>query len=250
MKDRDRYWRKAKKEGYRARSAYKLKQINDRFDLIQGNDSVVDLGAAPGGWLQVARELSDGEIVGVDLNRIKEIDGVETIVGDITDESTLDEVRDLIGEPDVVLCDASPDLSGNWSIDHSRSIDLARSALNFAKDILRPRGNFLVKVFQGDMYDDFYKEIDMEFSFVKAHSPDASRDQSAEIYIVGKNFISIPVEVDMELKVEIVDIGNQGDGIAKIEDFVIFVPNTELGDEVKIKINEVGERYAKSEVIK
>ncbi|OUJ18724.1 23S rRNA U2552 (ribose-2'-O)-methylase RlmE/FtsJ [Methanonatronarchaeum thermophilum] len=250
MKDRDRYWRKAKREGYRARSAYKLKQIDERFDLIQKGDSVVDLGAAPGGWLQVAKELSvDGVVVGVDLNRIKEIDGVETVVGDIREDSTLESVHDMVGDADVVLCDASPDLSGNWSIDHSRSIELATNALDFARKILKPKGSFVVKVFQGDMYDDFYKKVDGDFGFVKGHSPDASREQSAEIYVIAKNYISVPVEKGDIAKVEVLDQGHQGDGIAKIKDFVIFVPNTTVGDFVKIEITEVTDRYAKSKKI-
>lgn len=250
MKDRDRYWRKAKREGYRARSAYKLKQIDERFDLINEGDNVVDLGAAPGGWLQVARELAgdDSVVLGVDLKRIKEIDGVETIVGDITEESTLDRVEEAVGSADVVLCDASPDLSGNWSIDHSRSIDLAGSAFNFAKKVLRPRGNFLVKVFQGDMYDQFYGEVKGEFSFVKAHSPDASRDQSAEIYVIGKDYVSRPVEEGDEVKVEIREMGHEGDGIAKVEDFVVFVPDSEVGEKVRVKITEVKDNFAKSTV--
>ena len=157
---RDYYYRLAKEEGFRARSAYKLLQINEKYHVIKKGDSVVDLGAAPGGWLQVAEKLSGGKIVGVDLEGITSIPGVITFRADITAESTVDLVKEAIGgEADVVICDAAPNLSGAWDRDHAISVDLARSALKMAKKLLKPRGNFVVKVFQGDMFIDYLNEV-------------------------------------------------------------------------------------------
>ncbi len=188
---RDYFYRKAKEEGYRSRAAFKLKQINQRFNVIKRGDTVVDLGAAPGGWLQVAKELSGGKVVGVDLLPIEEIGGVETIKGDIRLESTVKRIREVTKqEADVVICDAAPNLSGNWSYDHARSIDLATSALDCAIKILKPGGRFVVKVFQGDMFPDYLNKVQQYFAKVQAFSPEARRKQSAEMYIVGKKLLS------------------------------------------------------------
>lgn len=196
---RDYFYRKAKDEGYRSRAAFKLKQINQKFNIIKKRDAVVDLGAAPGGWLQVAKELSGGRVVGVDILPIEEIDGVDTIKGDIRLDVTVEKIREKIKTPylntgvkegaDVVICDAAPNLSGNWSYDHARSIDLATSALECARKILKPGGNFAVKVFQGDMFPEFLEKVRQHFVKVKAFSPEASRKQSAEIYVIGKRLL-------------------------------------------------------------
>ncbi|MBU2617953.1 MAG: RlmE family RNA methyltransferase [Euryarchaeota archaeon] len=194
-KREDCFYRKAKKEGYRSRASYKLQQINAKYNVIRPGDTVVDLGAAPGGWLQVAKELSGGFVLGVDLQAIAPIEGVETLLGDITDPSTLQKIQGMIEKSegaDVVICDASPNLSGNWSLDHARSIDLCNSALNIATKMLKPGGNFVVKVFQGDMFSDFLAVVKKHFSFAKAYGPQASRKESAEIYIVGKGFFRSP----------------------------------------------------------
>src|SRR4030067_363999 len=182
---RDYYYHKARKECYRSRAAYKLKQISERFDLIHKGSTVVDLGAAPGGWCQVAQELSGGKVVGVDILSIKEIEGVETIKGDIRLDATIETIRSLIKKEgaDAVLCDAAPNLSGSWSYDHARSIDLASSALICAKKILKPGGGFAVKVFQGDMFPDFLRKVKGGFEKGQAFSPEASRKASAEIYV-------------------------------------------------------------------
>lgn len=186
MQRRDYYYRKAKEEGYRSRAAYKLKHINKRFGIIKKGDTVVDLGAAPGGWLQVAKQLSGGKVVGVDIHSIKKINGVVTIKGDIRLSSTVEKIKEEIDKADVVICDAAPDLSGNWSYDHARSMDIAISALECAVKLLRPKGVFVVKVFQGDMYVDFIKMVRKYFAKVKAFSPEASRKHSAEMYVIGK----------------------------------------------------------------
>ncbi len=186
----DHFYRMAKKEGYRSRAAYKLKQIDTRFHIIRRGDAVVDLGAAPGGWTQVAAELagSSGTIVGVDIQQVRSIDGAVIITGDIRSEETLDAIRQVVGSADVVLCDAAPNLSGDWSYDHARSIDLAEHALACAQKILRPGGNFVVKAFQGDLFQDYMQEVRSRFRNVRAHSPTASRKASAEMYIIAKGF--------------------------------------------------------------
>lgn len=191
---RDKYYWKAKDQGYRSRAAYKLFQINEKHHVIKEGDTVVDLGAAPGGWCEVAKQLSGGRVVGVDLRKISPIEGVETIVGDITADRTIAKILDMVGQAgsDVVICDAAPNLSGNWSFDHARSIDLTRSALGCAKKILKPGGHFVVKVFQGDMFKDFLEEVKDNFTFTRSYSPKASRSQSAEIYVIGKKIPDSP----------------------------------------------------------
>jgi 23S rRNA (uridine2552-2'-O)-methyltransferase len=188
---KDYFYRKARDEGYRSRAAFKLKQINEKFKIIKKGDAVVDLGAAPGGWLQVAKEISGGKVVGVDILPIKEIKGVDIIKGDIRLDAMLEKIREIIKKDgaDVVICDAAPDLSGNWSYDHARSIYLATSALECAKKILKPGGGFAVKVFQGDMFPEFLNKVRRHFVKVRAFSPEATRKQSAEIYVIGIRYI-------------------------------------------------------------
>ncbi|WP_319506841.1 23S rRNA (uridine(2552)-2'-O)-methyltransferase [uncultured Methanolobus sp.] len=249
---RDKYYWKAKDEGYRSRASYKLFQINGKHHIIKEGDTVVDLGAAPGGWLEVAKEISGGRVVGVDLKRISPIEGVETVMGDITADRTIEKILELVGQggADVVICDAAPNLSGNWSLDHARSIDLTRSALGCAKKILKPNGHFVVKVFQGDMFNQFLEEVRDNFAFTRSYSPQASRSQSAEIYIVGKKFLTSPVRRGSEFEVEIKELGSSGDGAVLIDNFVVFVKGVELGDRVRIKVQDVKPNFAFAEVIK
>ncbi len=263
---RDYFYRKAKDEGYRSRAAFKLKQINEKFKIITKGDAVVDLGAAPGGWLQVAKELSGGKVVGVDILPIEKMEGMETIKGDIRLDTTVDKIRDKLKTPnetpylntgttgikegaDAVICDAAPNLTGNWSYDHARSIDLASSALECARKILKPGGKFVVKVFQGDLFPDFLDKVRQSFVIVKAYSPEASRKQSAEIYVVGRELLSGAVKMDGEYAVTIEDIGANGDGIAKINDFVVFVKNAKKGEKLKIKIRFVKPNFAFGNII-
>ncbi len=188
MRDRrDYYYWQAKKLGYRSRAAFKLLQMNRSFKLIKEGDWVLDLGASPGGWSQVAVELG-AKVVAVDINPMKPIEGVTFIRGDITEEETLNEIRKIREEFDVVLSDASPKISGKWTIDHLLSIDLARAAFNVAKNVLREGGSFVVKVFQGEEIQNLFNEFKPFFRFRKFHSPKASRKSSAEIYFVGKGF--------------------------------------------------------------
>jgi len=247
---KDHYYRKAKEEGYRARSAYKLLQINEKFHVIKKGDSVVDLGAAPGGWLQVAQKLSGGRIVGVDLEGIAPIPGVITFRADITADSTVELVKEALGgDADVVICDAAPNLSGAWDRDHAISVDLARSALKMAKKLLRPRGSFVVKVFQGDMFIDFLNEVRREFAIVHAHSPPASRKESAETYVVGKKLLTAPVRKGDMLDVTIDSMGRSGDGVAIVEGFAIIVRGSKPNEQLRIKIDAVLPNFAFADIL-
>ena len=248
---KDYFYHKAKNEGYRSRASYKLRQINEKHQIIKPGDSVVDLGAAPGGWLQMAKELSCGRVVGVDLQKIDPIEGVETMKGDITSEKTLKRIEEIIGEQgaDAVICDAAPNLTGNWSLDHGRSIDLSQSALNLATQLLMPGGNFVVKVFQGDLFKDFLDEVKEHFVYVRSYTPKASRKQSAEIYVIGKKFLSSKLKKGQKYDVVIQEIGEKRDGIAKIDDFVVFIKNGKIGQQVRVRIREVQPNFAFADII-
>lgn len=191
----DPYYRKAKKKGYRSRAAFKLKQLNRRFKFLEGANYILDLGAAPGGWLQVASEAigDDGLVVGVDLERIRplRLKNVRTLIGDVTDEETVKRIRDAFpGSVDVVLSDMSPDLSGVWEVDHLRQIHLTRRALRIAEGIMKPDGWVVLKVFQGSDYRKFLDDVRDLFGFVKVVKPLASRKGSAEIYVVAQGLKS------------------------------------------------------------
>lgn len=185
------YYKLAKKLDYRSRASFKLLQIDEKFNIMKEGDSVVDLGAAPGGWLQVEKEVvgETGKVIGVDLRPIKPLEGVETIQGDITDDNTMLLLLERFGgKADVVLSDMAPNIGGHYSTDHARSINLSMFALNICDRILKTKGKLVMKVFMGDMFDDLKKELDSRFTSVKIHSPDASRPTSSEIYVIAKGF--------------------------------------------------------------
>jgi 23S rRNA (uridine2552-2'-O)-methyltransferase len=188
----DYYYKKAKKMDYRSRAAFKLKQIDDRFHILRKGARVVDLGAAPGGWLQVAREVvgPSGKVVGLDMQSIEPIDDVIVIRGDIREEETVNELFSQIGgKVDVVLSDMSPHISGSYSMDHARSVELCHHGLVFASKVLKKRGCMVMKIFQGDMMQDFLAELRKHFGEVRLHGPKASRSSSSEIYIIAKGFM-------------------------------------------------------------
>lgn len=188
----DYYYKKAKKMDYRSRAAFKLKQIDDRFHILSKGARVVDLGAAPGGWLQVAREVvgPSGKVVGLDMQSIEPIDDVIVIRGDIREEETVNELFSQIGgKVDVVLSDMSPHISGSYSMDHARSVDLCHHGLTFAAKVLKKRGCMVMKIFQGDLMQDFLAEVRKHFGDVRLHGPKASRSSSSEIYIIAKGFL-------------------------------------------------------------
>jgi 23S rRNA (uridine2552-2'-O)-methyltransferase len=191
-KRRDYYYRKAKQLDYRSRASFKLIQIDDRFHIMKPGMVVVDLGAAPGGWLQVAAERvgDTGLVVGVDLQSIEPVQGmVETFKGDIRKQETVDKLMTMTdGHVDVVLSDMSPNISGNYSTDHARSVELCEHALNFARKTLSPHGSLVMKIFEGDMMKEFLESMKPDFTEVKLHAPKASRSTSSEIYIVARDF--------------------------------------------------------------
>jgi 23S rRNA (uridine2552-2'-O)-methyltransferase len=166
-------------------------QINKRYNVISKGDCVIDLGCAPGGWLQVAEDIvgSEGTVLGVDIQKIEAVEGVTFIRGDITDPKTIERILSNITKADVVLSDMSPNITGHYSMDHARSVDLAERALEVAEKTLKSRGNFVVKVFEGDLFKDYFDRIKSSFEFTKAHSPKATRKQSSEIYVIGKGFL-------------------------------------------------------------
>jgi len=192
---RDYYYRKAKQLDYRSRASFKLMQLDDRFNLFKPGMTVVDLGAAPGGWLQVAAERvgPKGTVVGVDLQPIEPLEGVSTIKGDIRKSEVREELLTLTnGHVDVVLSDMSPNISGSYSMDHARSIELCEMALSFALATLSPNGKLVFKMFEGDMSRDLLAEVQNHFATVKRYSPEASRSSSSEIYVVAKGFGKSP----------------------------------------------------------
>ena len=187
---RDYYYRKAKEEKYRSRAAYKLFQANEKYHFIREGDVVVDLGAAPGGWMQAARKIvgAKGYVLGVDLKPIEPFQerNVRAIIGDITEAETLKQILEFLPrKADVVISDASPNISGIWELDHARQIDLAQKALEIALETLKLDGNFFVKVFQGDMLEDFVGKVRQHFKDVKVLKPKASRAKSSEIFVLG-----------------------------------------------------------------
>jgi len=190
---REFYYRQAKKENYRSRAAYKLKQINERFEVIRVGDRVVDLGASPGGWSQVAAERvgTAGRVVSSDIKRMRKIDNVDFVYGDIRDKKTVEAILALLGgAADVVISDMAPNISGNYSLDHACSIELCEYALEFAKQSLREGGTLVVKIFEGDLYGEYLAKLKKNFRSVKGHCPSASRPSSSEIYVIAKGFIS------------------------------------------------------------
>jgi 23S rRNA (uridine2552-2'-O)-methyltransferase len=246
MTRKDDYYNRAKQEGYRSRAAYKLKQLDEEANLINPGNTVVDLGAAPGGWLQVAKELAgeDGTVVGVDLQRIKPIDGVETVRGDMTEDETREKVIDLVGEADVVISDMAPNMTGEYSLDHARSVHLARMAFETSLELLAPGGDFVAKVFEGPDTDELRADIDEEFEYVRTIHPKASRDSSSELFMVAKSRITAPVREGDELEVDIEDVGSEGDGIAKVEGFTLFVSGVEEGETLDVRVDDVKPNYA------
>ncbi len=184
------YFKKAKEENYRSRSTYKLVQANEKYEFVKRNSIVVDLGAAPGGWIQAARKMTgkNGFVLGVDLKPIEPFtqEYIRTIIADFTEPGTVDLIKSFLPrKADVVLCDAAPNITGVWEVDHARQIELAEKALEIAQCVLRPSGNFFVKVFEGELLNDFLQTVKTLFIEVKLVKPPASRQQSSEMYLLA-----------------------------------------------------------------
>ncbi len=186
----DPYVHRARAHGYRSRAAYKLVEIADREGFARPGDAVVDLGAAPGGWAQALAERvgRSGRVFAVDLLEIAPIPGVTVVRGDFREETVLQRLEDALDgrKLDLVVSDMAPNLSGVRATDQARSVHLCELALAFAKDHLKPRGAFLVKVFQGSGYPEFLAAMRAVFIAVASRKPGASRGDSKEMYLMGK----------------------------------------------------------------
>lgn len=188
----DHYVKRAQQEGYRSRAAYKLLELQEKDNLLRPGVTIVDLGAAPGGWSVVAQRILQGKgrIIALDLLEMTGIPGVEFIKGDFSQDQTLEQLRTLIDNcpVDLVMSDMAPNISGITGVDQARSINLAELALDFAGQVLKNRGNFIVKVFQGEGFDSFLLQMRTLFVQVKIRKPKASRSRSNELYLLGINF--------------------------------------------------------------
>ncbi len=188
----DIYVQKAQQDGYRTRASYKLIELDEKDRLLKPGMTVVDLGAAPGGWSQVVtRRLNgSGVIIASDILPMDPIEDVNFIQGDFTEESVFDELMAIVdGRPvDLVISDMAPNMSGVASIDQPGSMYLVELALDMARQVLKPNGQFVAKVFQGEGFDEYIKDVRSSFSKVMIRKPKASRARSKEVYVVGKGF--------------------------------------------------------------
>jgi 23S rRNA (uridine2552-2'-O)-methyltransferase len=190
--ERDIYVEQANREGWRSRAVFKLEQIQEKERLLRGGTVCVDLGSAPGGWSQLAAKLvgPTGRVIAIDLLPMEPIPGVEFLEGDFTAPETLQALRNLVGAKpvDLVMSDMAPNISGNRAMDQPRSMALLDEAVLFAREVLRPGGDFLVKAFQGEGIDAFTRELRRHFKVVKTLKPKASRPESREIYLLARSY--------------------------------------------------------------
>lgn len=185
----DEYVKRAQKEGYRARAAYKLLEIDEKDKLIKPGMTVVDLGSTPGSWSQVAvqRLKSQGRVIALDILDMHPIPGVEFICGDFREEAVLKQLENSLNNKlvDLVISDMAPNMSGLKDVDQAGATYLTELALEFCQDWLKPGGHFLVKVFIGSGFDDIVKQMRSQFDKVVTRKPKASRDRSSEVYLLG-----------------------------------------------------------------
>lgn len=190
----DVFVKKAREAGYRSRAIFKLEEIQRTDRLIRPGMTIVDLGAAPGGWSQYAARLlkGRGRVIALDVLPMDPIAGVEFMQGDFTEETVLQELLQRLGPDDaqVVMSDMAPNMSGIADVDHDRSMHLVELALDFAQRVLAPGGDFLVKVFQGRDFHPFMRQLKGLFGTVKVRKPPASRQRSPELYLLGRAFKS------------------------------------------------------------
>ena len=184
---KDQYRKLAHEQGFRSRSAYKLKELNKSYRIIGPGSYVLDLGCAPGGWSQIAQKISgnQGKVLGIDTSFVEDIQNVKIIQGDIDDPTIVDEIIQYFGKKaDSVICDLSPQVSGNWSVDHATQISLNYSAVKIMDKVLEKKGNALFKVFDGEYSSEFYDFIRKKFIKTKLTKPKASRKPSSELYCI------------------------------------------------------------------
>lgn len=188
---RDHYRKLARDQGFRSRAAYKLKQINDSYRILKKGHRVADIGCAPGGWLQVAvSEVgSSGKVAGMDLKAVESVAGAAILQGSIDDPAAVKGLIEALGgRADVILSDLAPNISGMWEVDHARQIDLTRSALALARQVLSGGGSAVFKVFEGEFLNELKDEMRKSFAKVLVSKPQASRQESSEMYLVCLNF--------------------------------------------------------------
>ena len=186
----DQYVKRSQQEGYRSRASYKLIELDNKDRLFQPCMTVVDLGAAPGGWSQVAVKLvgNKGRVVASDILLMDSIAGVDFVQGDFTEESVLKEILDALGDnlADLVISDMAPNMSGMRAVDQPKAMYLVELALDLACQILKPDGDFVAKVFHGEGFDELLHQVRGRFQRVLTRKPDASRPRSREVYLVAK----------------------------------------------------------------
>ncbi|WP_406609185.1 23S rRNA (uridine(2552)-2'-O)-methyltransferase RlmE [Agarivorans sp. JK6] len=188
----DHYVQKAQKLGLRSRAVFKIEEIQNKDKLLKSGMTVVDLGAAPGGWSQYCVEQVglDGHVIACDILPMDPIAGVDFLCGDFREEEVLNALLERVGEKkvDVVLSDMAPNMSGNNNVDQSRAMYLVELALDMCREVLAPKGSFAVKVFQGEGFDQYLQQVRSMFTSVKTRKPDSSRARSREVYIVASGF--------------------------------------------------------------
>lgn len=188
----DEYVKMAQAQGYRSRAVFKLKEIQDKDQLIKPGMNIIDLGAAPGGWSQFTRQIigKKDKIIALDILAMDPLEGVEFIQGDFREQAVLDQLYALLdGAPvNLVMSDMAPNMSGNKGVDQPRAIYLGELALETAKTVLAKDGVFLVKLFHGAGFEEFFKEVQQSFTKVAIRKPKASRPRSNEVYILAKGF--------------------------------------------------------------
>ncbi|PHN46347.1 23S rRNA (uridine(2552)-2'-O)-methyltransferase RlmE [Pseudomonas amygdali] len=198
----DKYVKMAQKDGYRSRASYKLLEIQEKDKLIRPGMTVIDLGAAPGGWSQVTSRLigGQGRLIASDILEMDSIPDVTFILGDFTEDKILEQILEAVGntQVDLVISDMAPNMSGLSAVDMPRAMFLCELALDLAGRVLRPGGDFLIKVFQGEGFDIYHKDIRKLFDKVQMRKPSSSRDRSREQYLLARGFRGIDGAASIE----------------------------------------------------
>jgi len=189
---KDHYRKLAHEQGYRSRASYKLKELNKSYRIIGAGHFVLDLGCAPGGWMQVAAKIvgNKGKVMGIDRSYVEEIPGTFILRASIDDDNIVRDIFDFFVEKiNTVICDLSPQVTGNWSVDHASQISLNYSAVKIMEQVLEKKGNSLFKVFDGEFSNEFYHYMKKKFLRVKLTKPKASRKPSSELYCICLGYI-------------------------------------------------------------
>lgn len=188
----DEYVKQSQKDGYRSRAVYKLKEIDEKDHLIRPGSTIIDLGAAPGSWCEyvVRKQKGKGRLIALDILPMEPMDGVEIITGDFLEDAVFEQLLNTLGEdqPDLVICDMAPNMSGQQAVDIPRAMYMAELALDLSTQVLQPGGSLLVKLFQGEGFDAYIKQMREHFSRVTMRKPRASRARSKEVYGLATGF--------------------------------------------------------------